>query len=51
MVEMKLLLASVYLYYRTRVTPGCTDASMAMDDQLTSGVPFGLKCELEFEAR
>ncbi|OAA66689.1 Cytochrome P450 [Niveomyces insectorum RCEF 264] len=51
MVEMKHLIASVYTYYKTSTTPECTEASMAMDDQLTSGVPYGLKCVLAFEKR
>jgi len=51
MVEMKIVIASVYRWYRTRAAVGCTDESMRMDDQLTSGVPWALKCELEFERR
>jgi hypothetical protein len=51
MVEMKMIIASVYLYYTTKTTPECTEESMAMDDQLTSGVPYGMKCDLEFERR
>lgn len=51
MLEMKMILASVYMYYRTRTTLGCTEESMRMDDQLTSAVPHGMKCVLEFERR
>ena len=50
-VEMKILFASIYRYYRTRPAEGCTPESMRMDDQLTSGVPYALKCELKFERR
>ena len=51
MVEIKLIIAAVYMYYTTRVTAGVTDESMRMDDQLTSGVPHALTCPLEFVAR
>lgn len=51
MVEMKTIFASVYRYYTTKVAEGCTEESMRMDDQLTSGVPYALKCELMFERR
>ncbi|KAJ9504293.1 hypothetical protein LTR99_005777 [Exophiala xenobiotica] len=51
MVEMKLIVAAVYMHYTTRATPGVTEESMRMDDQLTSGVPYALSCPLEFVAR
>lgn len=51
MVEMKTIIASTYRYYKTKAAPETTEESMAMDDQLTSGVPYGLKCILEFERR
>jgi cytochrome P450 len=51
MVEMKLIVAAVYMHYTTRVTPAVTEESMRMDDQLTSGVPYALSCPLEFVAR
>ncbi|KAK5047565.1 hypothetical protein LTR84_006662 [Exophiala bonariae] len=51
MVEMKLIVAAVYMHYKTRVTPGVTEESMRMDDQLTSGVPHALSCSLDFVAR
>jgi len=51
MVEMKLIVAAVYMHYTTRVTAGVTEESMRMDDQLTSGVPHSLSCPLEFVAR
>lgn len=51
MVEMKLIVAAVYLHYTTRATAGVTEETMRMDDQLTSGVPYALSCPLEFVAR
>ncbi|CAK7211385.1 hypothetical protein SBRCBS47491_001108 [Sporothrix bragantina] len=51
LAQMKLAFGAVYRHYKTTTMPGCTDDSMAMDDQLTSGVPYGLKCELAFEKR
>ncbi|KIX02853.1 uncharacterized protein Z518_08796 [Rhinocladiella mackenziei CBS 650.93] len=51
MVEMKTILAAVYMHYRTKATPACTEESMRMDDQLTSGVPYALSCPLEFIPR
>jgi hypothetical protein len=50
-MEMKLVLAAIYKHYRTRTTPSATPESMSMDDQLTSAVPYALKCELEFIPR
>ncbi|OIW26674.1 cytochrome P450 [Coniochaeta ligniaria NRRL 30616] len=50
-VEMKMLIAAVYMYYTTSPGAGCTEESMAMDDQLTSGVPYGLRCVLDFKRR
>jgi hypothetical protein len=51
MVEMKTILAAVYMSYTTRATSECTEESMRMDDQLTSGVPYALSCPLEFIPR
>jgi hypothetical protein len=48
---MKMMIAAVYMYYTTSPGLGCTEESMAMDDQLTSGVPYGLKCVLDFKKR
>ena len=51
MVEMKILMGAVYRQYRTLAVPECTEESMRMDDQLTSGVPYALTCKLSFEKR
>lgn len=51
MVEMKILMASVYRAWTTTATEECTEESMRMDDQLTSGVPYALSCKLEFKKR
>lgn len=51
MVEMKLIVAAVYMHYTTRATAEATEENMRMDDQLTSGVPYALSCPLEFVAR
>jgi hypothetical protein len=51
MVEMKILLAAIYMKYKTVPGPGCTVESMAFDDQITSAVPYAQKCMMEFQAR
>lgn len=51
MVEMKILLASIYLKYKTVPGEGCTPESMAFDDQITSAVPYAQRCMLEFTRR
>lgn len=51
MVEMKILMSAVYRRYKTRPVTECTEESMRMDDQLTSGVPYALTCKLSFEER
>jgi hypothetical protein len=51
MVEMKILLASIYIKYKTVPSEGCTVESMAFDDQITSAVPYAQKCMLEFKLR
>ena len=50
MVEMKILLASIYFKHRTVPGEQCTVESMAFDDQITSAVPYAQKCILEFRA-
>ena len=51
MVEMKILLAAIYIKYKTVPGPGCTVESMAFDDQITSAVPYAQKCMMEFHER
>ncbi|KAK5461302.1 hypothetical protein LTS15_003365 [Exophiala xenobiotica] len=51
MVEMKILMGAVYGQWKTRAVAECTEESMRMDDQLTSGVPYSLSCNLSFEYR
>jgi hypothetical protein len=49
MVEMKILMASIYGKYTTVPDVTCTPESMIPDDQITSAVPYAQKCLIHFE--
>lgn len=49
MVEMKMMIVVVYMYYIMSLGFGCIEESMVMDDQLILGVLYGLKCVLDFK--
>jgi hypothetical protein len=48
-LEMKIAVAEIYRVFTTEISAGFKDCEMVVDDQISSIVPIGRRCLLNFK--